>query len=419
MSLKAIIITIGDELLIGQTLDTNSVYIAQALGALNIEVIRKIAIRDQKEDIVATLDEALPKADVLIFTGGLGPTADDITKPVLCDYFGGRMVRNQAVLEHIEALFSKRNMPMLERNARQADVPDVCTVLFNRMGTAPGMLFEQNEVLVASLPGVPFEMQYILDQELVPRLQSRLQATTHILHRHLITSGMAESVLAERIADIEDTLPEYIHLAYLPSLRMVKLRLTAEGTDPEQLATEMELIRDHIAQRVPQYVIGKEDAGLDTYTSRLLLEKGLWLATAESCTGGYFGHQVTNIPGSSRYYKGGIIAYANDAKTRLLDVSEQTLMTVGAVSEGTVKEMASGAVAQLGADLAISFSGILGPNGGTAEKPVGLVWIAIANAAGIVETKQLQLRYTRLVNKEAVVNEGWAFLRSFILTHHQ
>ncbi|WP_129021517.1 competence/damage-inducible protein A [Edaphocola flava] len=418
MPRQAIIITIGDELLIGQTLDTNSVYIAQALGGINIEVIRKVAIRDKKEDIIEALDDALSRADLVIFTGGLGPTADDITKPVLCDYFGGTMVRNQQVLAHVEAIFSKRNMPMLDRNARQADVPDVCTVLFNQLGTAPGMLFERDGKLVASLPGVPFEMQHILDRELLPVVQTRLQSSVQLLHRHLVTSGIAESVLAERIEDIETALPEYMHLAYLPSLRMVKLRLTAEATDPTALSAEMDAVMQQIAARIPAYVIGTDDVGLDIYATRLLLEKNLLLATAESCTGGYFGHQVTNVAGSSKYYKGGVISYANDIKQSLIGVQQSTLMAYGAVSEETVREMALGAVQELKADIAISFSGILGPEGGTPEKPVGLVWLAIANSAGIVETRKMQLRYTRLVNKEAVVNEGWAFLRSFILDHY-
>lgn len=418
MPRQAIIITIGDELLIGQTLDTNSVYIAQTLGSINIEVIRKVAIRDKKEDIVEALDDALNRADLVIFTGGLGPTADDITKPALCDYFGGTMVRNQQVLAHVEAIFSKRNMPMLDRNARQADVPDVCTVLFNQLGTAPGMLFEKEGKLVASLPGVPFEMQHILDRELVPVVQARLQSSVQLLHRHLVTSGIAESVLAERIEDIETALPDYMHLAYLPSLRMVKLRLTAEATDPAILSAEMDAVVEQIAARIPAYVIGTEDVGLDIYATRLLLEKNLLLATAESCTGGYFAHQVTNVSGSSKYYKGGVISYANEIKQSLLNVQQPTLAAYGAVSEETVKEMALGAVQELKADIAISFSGILGPEGGTPEKPVGLVWMAVANNAGLVQTRKLQLRYTRLVNKEAVVNEGWAFLRSFILDHY-
>ena len=418
MPRQAIIITIGDELLIGQTLDTNSVYIAQTLGGINIEVIRKIAVRDQKDDITEALDEALGKADLVIITGGLGPTADDITKPVLCAYFGGTMVRNQQVLSHVEALFTKRNMPMLDRNARQADVPDVCTVLFNQLGTAPGMLFEKDQKLVASLPGVPFEMKHILDQVLVPILQSRMQSSIQILHRHLITSGIAESVLAERIVDIETTLPDYMHLAYLPSLRMVKLRLTAEAVDPAVLSDEMDEVMQRIAATIPGYVIGTEDAGLDEYTTRLIREKNLWLATAESCTGGYFSHQVTNIPGSSKFYKGGVISYANEAKEHLLGVPAATLSAYGAVSEETVRAMALGAIQQLKAHVSIAFSGILGPDGGTPEKPVGLVWMAVANNAGIVVTRKLNLRYTRLVNKEAVVNEGWAFLRSFILDHY-
>lgn len=415
---KAIIITIGDELLIGQTIDTNSTHIALSLGAHNIEVIRKIAISDNKEDIRETLDEALKKADIIIFTGGLGPTADDITKPVLCEYFGGSLVRNHEVLAHIEAIFSKRNIPMLERNAMQADVPDVCTVLFNQMGTAPGMLFEKDGKYIASLPGVPFEMKYILENELIPFLKDKVHSDEVVLHKHIVTSGIPESMLAERIREIEEAFPAHIHLAYLPSLRMVKLRITAVGADIAMLETETQTIVEAITASVQEYIIGYEDLGLDSYASRLLEEKKLMLGTAESCTGGYFGHLITNIPGSSRYYKGGIIAYANEVKEHILNVPSAILATEGAVSEATVLAMAQGAVEQLQTDLAISVSGILGPDGGTPQKPVGLVWMAIANKEGRIATRKLQLRYTRLTNKEAVINEGWAFLREFILENY-
>ncbi|RYZ52320.1 MAG: CinA family nicotinamide mononucleotide deamidase-related protein, partial [Sphingobacteriales bacterium] len=334
MSYQAIIITIGDELLIGQTIDTNSAWIAQQLNKEGIQVKRRIAVGDDKTDITNALNESIPHAQIIFLTGGLGPTADDITKPLLAEYFGGKLVINETVLAHVKQIFSKRNRPFLERNMKQAEVPDNCQVLFNRMGTAPGMWFEQDGCIIISLPGVPFEMQTIVSEEVMPRLKERFTGN-HVLHKTLITVGMGESFIADKIEDIETKLPPHIHLAYLPTPGFVKLRLSTEGSDKAALEKEVDIWSTLIVQRLGTNVAAHEDISLEEIAIRALKEHRLSLGLAESCTGGYVANRITNVAGSSAYFKGSIVSYANEVKENVLHVSRETLETVGSVSEDT------------------------------------------------------------------------------------
>jgi len=412
LSYQAIIITIGDELLIGQTIDTNSAWIAQQLNKEGIMVKRRIAVGDEKTAITEALGESIPHARVIFLTGGLGPTADDITKPLLAEYFGGKLVINETVLAHVQQIFAKRDRPFLERNRKQAEVPDNCQVLFNRMGTAPGMWFEQEGCIVIALPGVPFEMQTIVSEEVMPRLKERFTGN-HVLHKTLITVGMGESFIADKIEDIETKLPAHIHMAYLPTPGFVKLRLSTEGADKAALEKEVDIWSTLIVQRLGSNVAASEDISLEEIAIRALKEHRLSLGLAESCTGGYVANRITNVAGSSAYFKGSIVSYANEVKENVLHVSRETLETVGSVSEDTVKQMAQAALQVLHADISLAISGILGPGGATAEKPVGLVWMAIANKDKMI-TKEHHFFYDRLRNKELAAHAALNMIRVFI-----
>lgn len=413
----ASIITIGDELLIGQTIDTNSAFIAQELNRIGVWVQRRVAVGDVAEDIWRALEEEEQKADIIIITGGLGPTADDITKPLLCKYFGGRLVVNESVLEHVKYLFEKvyrRTGQMLQSNLRQAEVPDVCTVLHNARGTAPGMLFHKNNKVVISLPGVPHEMKGLMTEEVIPRLLNEFEMPV-ILHRTVFTSGQGESMLAEQIKDFESALPAHIKLAYLPGFGMVKLRLTAQGSNREQLENEVTALFEQLKQLVKEYLVTDTDEGMEVVIGKILKAKGKTMGTAESCTGGYIAHLVTSVPGASAYYNGSIVSYANKIKENMLGVKHTILQTVGAVSEETVTQMVKGALQQLDADYIIATSGIMGPDGGTPEKPVGTVWIAAGNKEKVV-TRQLNFRFDRERNIRQTAHTALDFLRKFILT---
>ena len=412
MSYQAIIITIGDELLIGQTIDTNSAWIAQQLNQTGINIKKRIAVGDERNAITDTLTESIPLADIIFLTGGLGPTADDITKPLLSDYFGGKLIVNEVVLQHIQQIFTKRNRPFLERNMKQAEVPDNCQVLFNRMGTAPGMWFEHEGCIIVSLPGVPFEMQTIVSEEVMPRLKERFTGQ-HIIHKTMIAAGVGESFIADKIEDIETALPAHIHLAYLPAPGFVKLRLTTEGTDRAALQSEIDIRAALIQQRLGNVIAALEDVTLEEIAIQLMKEHRLTLGLAESCTGGYLANRITNIPGSSVIFKGSVVSYANDIKEQLLHVAPETLRTEGAVSEATVRQMVIAARGVLHSDIALSISGILGPGGATSEKPVGLVWMAIADKSRVL-TRQFRFFYDRPRNKELAANAALDMIRLFI-----
>lgn len=409
----ASIITIGDELLIGQTIDTNSAWMAQQLNKEGIWVRYRTAVGDAWDDIWSAIDQELMRSSIVLITGGLGPTADDITKPLLADYFQGKMVVNQEVLQHVMQIFTRLNRPLLERNLKQAEVPDTCTVLHNARGTAPGMWFEKEGKVVVSLPGVPHEMKGLMTEEVIPRLirQFKLPA---ILHRTAFTAGQGESFIAERLNDLETALPPHIKLAYLPNYGMVRLRLTARGENKDELATEIDDWFTQLKEKVKDILVSEEDKGLEEVLGEILMKRGKTMATAESCTGGYIAHLITSIPGSSAYFQGSVVSYANSIKEGLLHVSSQTLSTHGAVSEETVKQMVAGVLKETNSDFALATSGIMGPTGGTAEKPVGTVWIAAGDREKVT-TSQLKLRFDRNKNIEITAQMAMDLLRRFIL----
>jgi PncC family amidohydrolase len=570
--INASIITIGDELLIGQTIDTNSAFIAQELNKIGVWVRHRLAVGDVYDDIWQALDEESKQSQIIIITGGLGPTADDITKPLLCEYFGGKLIVNEEVLAHVKNLFEKvfrRPGPLLERNMRQAEVPDVCTVLHNARGTAPGMWFsppaprkgepdpdnskktnkylradpitygllkefvathrnnpteaenvlwaivrgkkmagfkfrrqhiisnyiadfvclseqliievdglyhqlpeskisdeertkdlnrlgfevirftnEQvlfnsdnvvNEIVlrikqrntelskskippaggggavVISLPGVPHEMKGLMHAEVIPRLLKEFSLPA-IVHQTLVTYGQGESQLAELLKDFEHSLPSHIKLAYLPNYGMVKLRLTSQGDNKEQAEKELLPYFTTLQELVKEFLVTNKDEGLEVVVGKLLKAKGKTMGTAESCTGGYIAQLITSHSGSSAYYKGSVVSYANEVKENVLNVQHHTLQTAGAVSEETVIEMAAGALQLLKTDYVIAVSGIMGPDGGTDEKPVGTVWIALAEKEK-TETHMLNLRFDRQRNIIITANQALNFLRKFILTN--
>ena len=375
--MKATIITIGDEILIGQILDTNSRYISRALNAHGIMVAERTSIGDDRTQIVETLDRALSQSEVVIITGGLGPTKDDITKHTLCDYFGSTLRYDEVEAEHIRTLLAVRNIAFNDLNRGQAMVPECCTVLHNAHGTAPGMWFEQNGRVVVSLPGVPFEMQHLIDEEVMPRLKARFELR-EIVHRTMITFGIAESILAERIAKWEEALPDYIRLAYLPAPNVVRLRLSAYEVEGKEVRHEIDNLFEELRSIIPDNIAGFEEASVEELVHNILINKGLTLATAESCTGGAIASKFTAQAGASAYFLCGVVSYSNESKNKVLGVEMSDITQFGAVSEQVALAMASGARAISGADFAISTTGIAGPTGGSEEKPVGTVWIGVA-----------------------------------------
>lgn len=410
----ASIITIGDELLIGQVIDTNSAWIAQELNKNGISIKHRVAVGDVWDDIWEALDAESKQASLVIITGGLGPTADDITKPLLCDYFGGKMIIDQPTLDHVTYLFEQVfKRPMIERNRKQAEVPDVCTVLKNARGTAPGMLFKREGKIFISLPGVPHEMQWLMSNQVLPMIPEWFQ-TGYIEHRTLLTSGVGESFLAEMIIDLEEALPEWIRLAYLPNYGMVRLRLSAFGSDKNQLNTTIDHHFALLKERVAAFLVTDKDLPMELVVAELLKNKQQTLSTAESCTGGYIAHRLTEHPGASAYFMGSVVSYDNRIKQKLLHVPGETLQTVGAVSEETVKQMAISVLELMQTDYSIAVSGIMGPDGGTAEKPVGMVWIAVANKDKI-QTKCFHFRFGRTKNIELTATNALNLLRIFII----
>jgi nicotinamide-nucleotide amidase len=410
---NASIITIGDELLIGQTVDTNSAYIATELNKLGIWVKRRIAVGDRKDEILNALAEQGKDCKVVIITGGLGPTADDITKPVLCEYFGSRLVVDEEALQNVKDIFTKLNKPLIERNLKQGEVPDNCRVLQNRRGTAPGMWFEKDGVIYVSLPGVPHEMRGLMQDGVLPGLKAALDLPV-ILHKTMLVAGKGESEIAEIISGFESNLPPSIKLAYLPAYGMVRLRLTGRSDDEEQLASGLEERFSELKKLVKEWMVADEDISLQEAVSRLLKKKNRTLSTAESCTGGYIAHLITSLPGSSAIYYGSVISYDNSVKENILKVSPDTLQQHGAVSEETVTQMAKGVLQALGTDYAIATSGIMGPGGGSPEKPVGTVWIAVASKQK-VEARKFTFRFDRSRNTELSAHNALNLLRKFII----
>jgi nicotinamide-nucleotide amidase len=413
-AINATIITIGDELLIGQVIDTNSAYIAQALLKIGIPVTGRIAVGDNKESIIDALDTVSKKSSIIIITGGLGPTADDITKPLLNAYFGGKMIIHEPSLAHITHIFENiHKKPMIERNRKQAEVPDVCEVLFNEKGTAPGMLFKKEGVYYFSLPGVPHEMKWLTDNQVIPILQKDFKSN-YIAHKTLLTAGLGESFLAELIAPFENDLNPSIKLAYLPKFGMVRLRLTGTGKDENTLENLLQTEFEKLKLAVKDYLVTDEDETMEIVVGNLLKQRNQTVATAESCTGGYIGHLLSKHAGSSQFYTGGIVSYDNRIKTEFLDVPSEILQTVGAVSKEAVEQMALAVRAKMNTDYAISVSGIMGPSGQTDEKPLGMVWVGVANREKVV-SKVFYLRFDRLRNIEVTANQAINLLRLLII----
>jgi nicotinamide-nucleotide amidase len=396
MNVEAEIITIGDEILIGQTVDTNSAWMGQQLNDVGVDVDRVVSIRDTKEAIVEALENVKPKTKLVLLTGGLGPTKDDITKYTLQDYFGGDLVFNQEAYDNVERIFKMFKKEVIEVNRLQAMIPSTCIMLLNEMGTAPGMLFERDGVYYVSMPGVPYEMKHLIRTHVLPLIKEKLNPGV-VIHRTILTQGLGESFLAEIIKDWQDSLHEEISLAYLPSAGMVKMRLTVKGRDEKFLN---ELIEDAVAKLLPQiekYVYGTENDTLESVVGALLKNDNATLSSAESCTGGNIARLLTTIPGSSAYFIGSVVAYHNNVKQNMLDVSENDLKTHGAVSEPVVLQMANGAKEKFGTDYAVATSGIAGPDGGTKDKPVGTIWIAVAGPKRTI-TRKFNFGNNRLRN---------------------
>jgi nicotinamide-nucleotide amidase len=415
-NVNASIITIGDELLIGQVIDTNSAWMAQQLNDIGVAVIKRVAVGDSYKEIWNALDAESKDADIILITGGLGPTSDDITKPVLCDYFGGKMIINDLALQNVKYLFEQVfKRPITEVNLQQAEVPDVCEVILNKRGSAPGMIFHKGKTVYVSMPGVPYEMKGIMERSVIPMLKEKFELPL-IAHRTIITAGIGESALAEIIKDFENELPKDIRLAYLPNYGMVRLRLSTSGFDKKAIEENINKHFEKLKSLTKEYFVTDVDDTMPVIIGKILKGKNKTVSTAESCTGGYISHLITTVPGSSAYYEGSIISYSYNVKETLLGVKKDTLEKCGAVSEQTVIEMLDGLLKKLNTDYGIAVSGIMGPDGGMPEKPVGTVWIAVGNKEDH-QTQKINLRFNRERNIEVTGMMALNFLRKFILSH--
>ena len=403
------IMTIGDELLYGQVIDTNSAFMGQELGKIGLRVRQISSVSDRAEEIVAALDQARARARVVLITGGLGPTKDDLTKHVLARYFGTELVLHEPTLHHVEEIFQRLKRPMLDVNRQQALVPANCEVLHNAVGTAPGMWFEDQGTVFVSMPGVPFEMKRLMTDHVLPRLQGRFHIAP-IEHLVVMTAGLGESFLAQKIEDWEEALPTNFKLAYLPSFGAVRLRLTATADGQPDLRGRMLALLPALRARIGEYIFAEEETTLEAAIGQLLLAKGLTLGTAESCTGGLVAQRLTSVSGSSAYFRGSIVAYHNDIKEHELGVQPATLAEFGAVSEATVREMAEGARRRLGVDVAVATSGIAGPTGATATKQVGTVCLAYADAHQTI-SREYALDRGRALNTEYAAQSVLTLLR--------
>lgn len=407
--MKADIITIGDEILIGQIIDTNSAWIAARLGEIGVSIRRKYSIGDRREEIIEAVNESLAKSEVTIITGGLGPTKDDITKRVLAEIFDSEMVCDQATYERVERMMAARGIAFNDLNKGQAMVPACCTVLPNHKGTAPGMWFERNDHVVVSLPGVPFEMEGLMTEEVLPRIQSHF-ALAAVVHKTAITYGLAESMMAEHIAAWEDALPSHLHLAYLPSPSQLRLRLSAYDMEREQAQKEIDEAFEKLLPLLGDYFVGWGDATVQSAVAELLLKDGATLSSAESCTGGVIASKFTAMSGASEYFWGGVVSYDNSVKENLLGVSRENLEQYGAVSEQVARQMAEGVRRACGTTYGVATTGIAGPTGGTPEKPVGTVWMAVATPTHTV-AKVVVHGKIRAVNIERAATAAINMLR--------
>lgn len=404
------IINIGDELLIGQVVNTNASTMSRMLTAAGMDVQKTMVVGDERQAIWNAVDEAMHSSDAVLVTGGLGPTKDDITKKLLCEYFNSELVESSVALDNVKRIFESRGYELTPVNRAQALVPKCCEVLNNDLGTAPCMWFSNEGKILVSLPGVPFEMEWLMRNRVIPKLQETFK-TDIIITKNILVQGIGESFLSDLIEPWELSLPKHIKLAYLPVAGLTKLRLTVHGSyDPSILKGLYEL--------AGKYIVGEDCETLDELVHKTLTERGLTLATAESCTGGNIARLLTAQAGASTYFMGGVVAYSNDVKENILGVKHSTLETHGAVSEETVREMAEGVRTRLGTDLAIATTGIAGPDGGTSEKPVGTVWIAVADARH-TEAKLLQFGANRRQqNIDRSTNQAYAMLIRLICQKH-
>lgn len=402
MNIKAELLTIGDEILYGQIVDTNSQWMSVELSQVGIKVIRKTTVGDQEDEILTAFAEAEKRADVVLITGGLGPTNDDLTKPCLAKFFNCKMAIHEEALAEVTSFFKSRGRELTEINKLQASLPTCCEKITNAMGTAPGMWFHQKGKVFVSMPGVPHEMKRMMTDLVIPKLKQTFQTPT-IYHRVIRTAGIGESFLAEKIKDWEDSLPPHIKLAYLPGLGDVKLRLTGIGDNAVEIEKEIDELVSSLQERAGQFIYGYGEDPLEVVIGNSLRERKLTLAVAESCTGGYLTHLITSVPGSSEYFLGSIIPYAYEIKMRQLGVKPETLELHGAVSEETIIEMANLVRAKFNTDIGVATSGIAGPGGATPEKPVGTVWIAYSDKHHTVARK-LQLSKDRLINIKLASN---------------
>ncbi len=394
--MRIYLLNIGDEILIGQIVNTNAAWMGQHLNLIGARLVQTAVVGDELGPIQQGLTEGLQQADAVLITGGLGPTKDDITKKALADFFGVGLSFHEPTFERLARIFARFGRTATEAHKAQCFIPDNADVLTNQQGTAPGLWIEHQGKVVVSMPGVPHEMEYLMTAEVMPRLREKFGGEP-IQHRTLLTVGEGETILAERIADIEDALPAHIKLAYLPNLGQVRLRLTGRAPDESALAAELDHYKGLLIERLPDVVFGYENDTLEAAIGRRLRERGLTLATAESCTGGYLAHLITSVPGSSAYFQGSVVAYDNRIKESLLGVSPGTLAAHGAVSEATVREMVAGARLSLGVDVAVATSGIAGPDGGTPDKPVGTIWLAAGNGER-TETRLIRAGKDRVKN---------------------
>ena len=379
-----ILINIGDELLIGQVVNTNAAFIGQQMAAAGFSLTDVITIGDDGANIRQTLENAFQKTDVVIMTGGLGPTRDDITKRVICEMFQRELVMDEKVLQHVTDIFAARGMELTETNRQQAAVPEGCTVLFNTLGTAPGLWLDKEGKVLIVLPGVPFEMEKLIKDEVLPRLQERDSQHHAILYKVLQCTNITESGLSDLLTDYESQLPAELKLAYLPKPGIIRLRLTGQSDDREALNAVLNEQFEKLKEIAGEYAFADEDIEMQEVVGRLLAKSGRQLATAESCTGGRIANLITSVPGSSKYFQGSMVSYSNEVKRDLLNVREDNLKRRGAVSEEVVSDMALNTMGLFDVDYAIATSGIAGPDGGTAEKPVGTVWIAVATPVRLV-----------------------------------
>jgi nicotinamide-nucleotide amidase len=413
--MTANILTIGDELLIGNTINTNAVWIAQQLNIIGVDVKHHITLSDLKEDIVHGLDLYLNDADIIIITGGLGPTNDDITKKVLCEYFQGNLVFNEDAYLNIERIFNSKKRMINEATKFVAYLPDNCQLIQNKNGTAAGMIFTKQNKTIVSMPGVPYEMKAMFKDDFIPYILKKY-TFPNIIHKHILTVGIGESQIADELVAFEKNLPSNIKLAYLPSIGKVKLRLTAKGTAVELLQKQINEATAYIVNKVKNNVYGFDDDIFEAKIGELIKEKKLTLCSAESCTGGNIAHLITSVSGSSTYFKGSVVAYDNSIKENILKVKKKTLQEFGAVSEQTVSEMLDGVLSIMDTDVAVATSGIAGPSGGTNEKPVGTVVIGVASKNNQY-IKKFIFTNNRAVNIELSSIVALFMLKKFVEKH--